>query len=116
MTATKMSTPGPFPNQFLSLSRVVAPLQKGRPYSSVDQNRLIFSIRMWQRSALRYTCQRVEGGGKGGTDMRFKVRCENCGAEFWLHGEVDPETNGVHLGDEVIEGDGCHCGTELTVV
>lgn len=48
--------------------------------------------------------------------MTFKVRCTKCGAEFWLRGSYDPDTNGLEFGDEVIRGEACDCGDELTVI
>jgi DNA-directed RNA polymerase subunit RPC12/RpoP len=46
----------------------------------------------------------------------FKVRCSQCGAEFWLRGDFEPDTNAIEFGDEVDSGTACNCGADLSVI
>jgi hypothetical protein len=48
--------------------------------------------------------------------VRFKVRCANCGKEWWIYGSYDPDTNAISFGDDVNQGDSCHCSEDMVVI
>ena len=58
----------------------------------------------------------VDSGRYREPKMKYKVQCNECGSEFWLDGERDPETDVLVFRDKVAAGTQCQCKADLKVV